>query len=156
MSLETTTNLNAETIEALQDLIQINIDSQKGFSEAAEQIEDANLANLFFEMAKTRAGLADELKSHVEYSGERPRNEGTFLATLHRTWLDIRAKINGGDPIAVLVEAEKGEDHIKAAYEEALRNTAGSAVNDLLVTQYSMVKSGHDRVRDLRDAYRAN
>ena len=155
MSLETKANLNEETVSTLQDLIQINIDSAKGFRESAEQIEDVNLASLFQEMAKTRQGLAEDLKSHVEYSGERPREDGTFLASVHRCWLDLRAKITGGDATTVLVDAEKGEDYIKAAYEDALKKTAGSAVNDVLTQQYAIVKSGHDRVRDLRDAYKA-
>ena len=155
MSLETKANLNEETVSTLQDLIQINIDSAKGFRESAEQIADVNLASLFQEMAKTRQGLAEDLKAHVQYSGERPREDGTFLASLHRTWLDLRAKLTGGDPTTILVDAEKGEDYIKAAYEDALKKTAGSAVNDVLTQQYAVVKSGHDRVRDLRDAYKA-
>lgn len=155
MTLETKASLDKETIETLQDLIQVNIDSAKGFNESGKMIKDVNLANLFSEMAKTRNELAEDLKSHVEYTGERPREEGTFLATLHRTWLDIRGKISGGDAVAILVEAEKGEDYIKAAYEDALKKAAGSAVNDVLTRQYAVVKSGHDRVRDLRDAYKA-
>ena len=155
MALETTANLNEETIEALQDLIQINIDSAKGFRESAEQVEDMNLAGLFREMASTREQLSEELKQHVQYSGERPRNDGTILASLHRTWLDIRAKVNGGDPTSVLIEAEKGEDYIKKAYEDTLKETAGSAVNDVLTQQYATVKAGHDRIRDLRDSYKA-
>ena len=156
MTMETKTSLTEETIEALQDLIQTNIDSAKGFQEAAEEIDDVNLANLFREMASTRNGLAEELQKHVEFNGERPRESGSLLAAMHRTWLDIRAKVNGGDPTAILIEAEKGEDHIKHAYEDALKKTAGSAMNDVLTQQYATVKAGHDRIRDLRDAYKNN
>jgi uncharacterized protein (TIGR02284 family) len=53
----------------------------------------------------------------------------------------------------VLVEAERGEDQIKRAYEDALVRTAGSAMNDVLTRQYARVKSGHDRIRDLRDHF---
>jgi uncharacterized protein (TIGR02284 family) len=38
-------------------------------------------------------------------------------------------------------------------YEEVLKETAGSAVNDVLTRQYAKVKAGHDQVRDLRNAY---
>lgn len=155
MSLETKANLSEETIETLQDLIQVNIDSAKGFQESAEKIEDVNLSNLFKEMAKTRTSLANDLKSHVQYTGERPRKDGTYLASIHRAWIDLKSKVSGGDATSILVEAEKGEDHIKAAYEDALKKTAGSTVNDVLTKQYAAVKSGHDRIRDLRDAYKA-
>jgi uncharacterized protein (TIGR02284 family) len=51
-----------------------------------------------------------------------------------------------------LAEAERGEDHIKRAYEDVLTETAGSPMNGVLQVQYSQVKAGHDKVRDLRDA----
>ena len=155
MSLETKANLNDETIATLQDLIQINIDSANGFTESAKEVADDSLKNLFVQMAETRNQLAKDLQAHVEYSGERPREDGSFLAGLHQTWLNIRSKLNGGDPTSILIEAERGEDYIKHAYEDALKKTAGSAVNDVLTQQYATVKSGHDRVRDLRDAYKA-
>ena len=61
--------------------------------------------------------------------------------------------MNGGDPYVILIEAERGEDHIKEAYEEVLKETAGSAMNDVLTDQYAAVKAGHDKVRDLRDSF---
>ena len=155
MTLETVTNLNEETVEAVQDLIQANIDSANGFRESAEVIEDQQLSALFLSMASTRTDLANELKTHVSLSKERPRIEGSWLAALHRTWIDIRGKLNSGDPTIVLIEAERGEDFIKRAYEEVLKKTAGSAINDVLQRQYADVKKGHDSIRDLRDALKS-
>lgn len=66
----------------------------------------------------------------------------------------MRSKLNSGDAYVILIEAERGEDHIKDAYEDVLKETAGSAMNDLLQSQYAKVKAGHDKVRDLRDAYK--
>ena len=62
--------------------------------------------------------------------------------------------VTNGDAYVVLIEAERGEDHIKEAYEDVLKATAGSAMNDVLQAQYARVKAGHDKVRDLRDAYK--
>ncbi len=63
----------------------------------------------------------------------------------------IRANI---DAYVILCEAERGEDHIKHAYEDVLKETAGSPLNHVLPQQYSIVKSGHDKVRDLRDTFK--
>ena len=156
MTTETKHNLSDETIEALQDLIQVNIDSANGFSEAAEQLEDVTLVNLFVEMGGERRNLATELQTHVQQRGEQPVKDGSFLAKVHRVWLDLRAKLNGGDAHVILCEAERGEDYIKQAYEDALQETAGSALNDVLLSQYSIIKAGHDRIRDLRDHYKAS
>ena len=154
MSLETTANLNESTIAGLQKLIRYNIDSYDGFRESAEEVKDASVAALFREMAAERSKLASELQNHVAYSGEDAEDDGSVMAAVHRAWLQVRSKLNGGDPHPILCEAEKGEDCIKAAYEDVLKDTAGSAVNDVLTQQYAKVKAGHDRVRDLRDSFK--
>jgi uncharacterized protein (TIGR02284 family) len=154
MTLETKTTLNDSTIAGLQKLIRYNIDSVNGFREAAEEIQDAKVQSLFRALADERSDLASALQTHVEWNGEDAQDDGSLMAAVHRTWIKVRSTISGGSTFAVLCEAEKGEDHIKAAYEEVLKDTAGSALNDVLTQQYAKVKAGHDRVRDLRDSYK--
>ena len=154
MGLETKTTLNDSTIAGLQKLIRYNIDSFDGFREAAEDVDDSAVASLFRELAGERSQMATELQKHVEKNDRDAEEDGTVMAAVHRAWIKVRAKINGGDAHPILCEAEKGEDYIKAAYEEVLKDTAGSAVNDLLTQQYAKVKAGHDRVRDLRDSFK--
>ncbi|MCA9130261.1 MAG: PA2169 family four-helix-bundle protein [Planctomycetales bacterium] len=152
MRLETKTDLNDTTIEKLQKLIRANIDSYNGFHESAEELSDAALANLFREIGDQRSAMASELQNFVEFNGEEAEEDGSVAAKVHRIWINIRGKINGGDPHVILIEAERGEDHIKEAYEDVLTETAGSAMNDVLTKQYAAVKAGHDKIRDLRDA----
>lgn len=154
MALETKHDLNDSTVEKLQKLIQCNVDSSDGFREAAEEISDSRVAGLFREMASQRSNLADQLKTYVEWNGERAEDDGSFAASVHRAWIDVRGKLNGGDPRVILIEAERGEDYIKEAYEDVLKETAGSAMNDILQSQYATVKRGHDQIRDLRDEYK--
>lgn len=154
MALETKLNLSEETLSAVQDLIQMNIDSRDGFRHAAKAVDDVTLSETFDMLADQRDSQADELSSYVQLNGERPRLEGSYLASMHRIWMDIREMVTSKNTIAVLEEAERGEDAIKQAYEQALRDTAGSALNDVMMHQYSRVKEAHDRVRDLRDAYK--
>lgn len=151
MSVETKLSLNDSTISKLQQLIRINIDSENGFDEAAKQIDDQRVADLFTQLSGQRSQNAVELQEYVQWNGETPRDEGSYAAAFHRTWLDLRSKLNGGDAHVVLSEAERGEDQIKEAYEDALKETAGSAMNDVLSQQYAGIKRGHDQVRDLRD-----
>lgn len=153
MSLETKTDLNHTTIEKLQKLIQANIDSYNGFHESAEQFDDARLATLFKQIGNERSAMASELQTFVEFNGKDAEDDGSVAAKTHRIWINIRSKLSGGDPHVILVEAERGEDHIKHAYEEVLKETAGSAMNDVLTAQYAKVKAGHDKVRELRDAF---
>ena len=154
MSLETKFNLREETIEKLQKLIRYNIDSHDGFREAAEEIESPQLASLFRDLAQERSALATELQSYVEWNEEEAEDEGSISAAVHRLWIDVRSQFTGGDSYAILAEAERGEDYIKEAYEDVLKDIPGNALNDVLQKQYARVKAAHDRIRDLRDAYK--
>lgn len=150
--METKTTLNDKTIEGVQDLIRINIDSYKGFEQAADTIENKRIAGLFREIATQRRNNAATLRNHVQMNDEDAEDSGSIKGNLHRWWLSARGTLNGGDDHVVLIEAERGEDAIKERYEEVLKDTAGSAMNDVLQKQYAEVKTGHDRIRDLRDA----
>lgn len=152
MTLETSTTMSQETLDELQMLIRMNIDSRDGFREAAQQIDDPALATAFKKIATERAAQASDLQHYVVLNDEAPRREGSMAAALHRTWIKVREALTGNDRHAVLAECERGEDHIKAAYEKALKTIPGSPVNDLLQKQYVAVKATHDAVRDLRDA----
>ncbi|MCO8121681.1 PA2169 family four-helix-bundle protein [Stieleria sp. TO1_6] len=154
MSLETKMDLNESTIDKLQKLIRANIDSYNGFHESAEELDDAKLSTLFRTIGDERSAMATELQTLVEFNGAEAEDDGSVAAKTHRIWINIRGKLNGGDPYVILIEAERGEDHIKEAYEDVLKETAGSAANDILTAQYAKVKAGHDKVRDLRDAYK--
>lgn len=155
MATETKLSLTNDTIDVLNDLVQVNIDSRDGFRHAAGEIKEVAVSSMFMQMADERDHQAQELKSLVAMNGETPQKDGSFAASAHRTWMDLRTALGGGLQ-AVLDEAERGEDHIKAKYEDAMKKNAGNAASDILHRQFTAVKASHDRVRDMRDAHREN
>jgi len=155
MALETKTNLCADTIKHLQELIQVNVDSRDGFQHAANDIQDMTLSTLFQSLAHQRDEQANELAKFVEWNHEKPNRTGSYAAAIHRGWMAVREMVSSNNLYAVLAEAERGEDQIKAAYESTLRETAGSAVNDVLQRQFAQIKAAHDRIRDLRDEHQS-
>ncbi len=150
--METRHDLKESTLEGLQDLIKVNLDSGEGFKAAADKIEDETIAAYFCECARRRETFAHDLQSAVRTAGHDPEDSGSVKGTVHRWWLNIRGAVAQGDEHSVLAEAERGEDAIKERYEEVLKDTAGSPLNDVLQQQYASVKSDHDRIRDMRDA----
>lgn len=153
---ETTTTLNTQTIEHLQDLVRINRDSAEGFRKAAELIQDLKLTELFLQIAGQREAFARELRGYVELNDEDGDISTSWEGMFHRWWLDVRALLSSGNDHAVLAEAERGEDKIKEMYEDVLKDTAGSPLNDVLMRQYAEVKVWHDAIRDMRDATKDN
>ncbi|WP_417849555.1 PA2169 family four-helix-bundle protein [Thalassoglobus sp.] len=152
MALETKADLNKNTIEGLEQLVQMNIDSADGFDYAAKNINSGVLKVAFKEIGQQRREQADELATYLTINDETVNRSGSYAAALHRCWMKCRELMTSNDAHAVVAEAERGEDQIKEAYEEILRQTAGSAVNDILTRQYASVKATHDQIRDLRDS----
>ena len=68
--------------------------------------------------------------------------------------MGLREALSGNDVHAVLAEAERGEDAIKSKYEDVLQDGSAAPVSDVLQRQYVEIKQAHDRVRDLRDAWK--
>lgn len=154
MAMSTHT-LSQKSIDWLQSLIQINIDSRDGFKEAAENLKESNptLANRFCQWASDREAQANELQTLVAGNAEEPTSSGTFAAAAHRTWMDIRSALGGGDQ-AILDEAERGEDQIKAKYEEALNDMGGSEpCCETLRRHLAAIQVSHDEVKMLRDTH---
>ncbi len=154
--LETRCHLESDTKDAVSELLTLNVDSRDGFRQASEDIEDVTVGSLFQSLAMQRQAQADELARILECNCDDVDRSGSFAAAAHRIWMTFRESLSSNSLHAVLAEAERGEDQIKGAYEKALKSTAGSAVNDVLLQQYGQVKAAHDRIRDLRDEAKDN
>ena len=150
--LETKYNLNSDTIKGLQELIEINIDSSKGFGQAADKIESRDIAAYFRRCGERRSQFANDLQRAVNVNGEDAKEHGSLAGAAHRWWLGLRGTVASGDEHSVLAEAERGEDAIKGKYEKVLKETAGSPLNATLQQHYVSVKQDHDTIRDMRDA----
>jgi uncharacterized protein (TIGR02284 family) len=150
-----TSMMDDDTVDQLQDLLSINIDSQRGFEEAAENTNDPQLKSLFRDFSQRRAHNAAELRQCISGAGKEPTTSGSVAATLHRWWIDAKQSMAGKDAESILNEAERGEDSIKEEYEDALQNLpASSGARSLIEQQYENIREGHDRVKMLRETYR--
>lgn len=150
--METVTQLREATLDGLRDLIRINLDAKKGFETAARELDNDRIRALFLGCAAERARQADELRRYVELNDEQASDGGSAKGALHRAWLTFRAALSGDTDVAVLAEAERGEDKIKELYEEVIVDTAGSPVNAVLHKHIVQVKKRHDQIRDLHAA----
>ncbi|MGN6368928.1 MAG: PA2169 family four-helix-bundle protein [Phycisphaerae bacterium] len=147
---------NSPALSQLQDLLSINIDSQKGFLEAADSTSDPQLKTFFAEFSQKRAHNAAELRSFISSAGEQPTSTGSMSAAIHRWWIDAKQALTGKDAKSILSEAERGEDSIKKVYENALTAVGNSNARDLVERQYRNIREGHDKVKAMRDTYRRN
>ena len=148
--------LNKGTTSLLNELIETSKDGQKGFAKAAEETRDPTLKAFFVQGAQRCAEGARELQAKVVSLGAKAEDSGSVKGAAHRGWLDVKSAVTGRDSKAILEEVERGEDYAKGKYNEVLKqDDLPEDVRDLVARQYEGVLQNHDRVRELRDQYRA-
>lgn len=137
-------------IKILNTLIETTLDSADGYREAAEKSADSSHKSLFQRWASDRRQVVSDLQGQVRSLGGQPEDDGSILAAGHRVFLKLKDSVTKNDD-SVIDEVERGEDFIKARYENALEDDELSAsVRDAVVRAYSSVKTGHDQARDLK------
>ena len=137
-------------IHTLNGLIATTIDSVHGYREAVKETDKPTYRDLFQSWANERQRLVTDLQATVSSLGGEPEDDGTALGSMHRVFVNLRASMSKGDKV-VVDEVERGEDHIKAKYEDALKDDKLSPVTrDAVARAFTSIKQGHDEMRDLK------
>lgn len=145
-----------DTIEVLNDLIQINNDRISGYEKAIRETkaEDDDLKILYATMIAESHRNKIALASEVQALGAEIRQGTTAGGKIYRTWMDVKAIFTGHNRHTILANCEAGEEAAKRAYHAALENEFLPAyVRELLVRQEEALRSNHDEIRALRDQY---
>jgi len=140
-----------QVIETLNNLIEISKDGEEGFRTSAENIDDSLLKSFFLRRSLEIGGSVKELQEVVRSMGGEPETTSSIAGTLHRRWIDLKTAITSNDKLAVLNEAERGEDVALKAYKDAVVQDLPPYVRDIVQKQLEGVKRNHDEVKALRD-----
>lgn len=147
--------MNKETISLLNSLIETCKDGEQGFKTAAEGLTSPDLKAKFLDYSRERGRIASELQAEVQSLGGTAEQAGNLSGSVHRGWLDIKSAITGKDDYAIVVEAERGEDVAKNAFESALKEVQPGTTQSLLQRLSAKVRQAHDDVRNIRDSQAA-
>ncbi|TVV76823.1 ferritin-like domain-containing protein [Sphingomonas solaris] len=138
-------------ISVLNGLIKTTLDSMKGYEDAAKDAESTQFATLFADFARDRSQVATDLQAQVRTLGGEPETDSSLLAAAHRTFMDLKQAITGKDDKAIIQEVERGEDHIKAKYEAALKDGGLAPATTAAITKgFASVREGHDKMSALK------
>lgn len=146
-----------EIIDSLNNLIQINNDRIQGYLTASQETDQDDLKSVFSEMMKASQDCRRELVQEVTKLGGTPIEGTTVSGKLFRVWMDIKAALTSKDRKAILNSCEFGEDAAVKTYETEIEGDALNGTEYLLIVkeQYSKIKSGHDKIKQMRDAANA-
>lgn len=138
-------------IRTLNSLIATTVDSVDGYRSSAEAVDNPRYAEMFTSRAAERSSVAEQLRAEVRRLGGNPEDDGTALAGGHRAFLNLKAAVTGRDDQGIVNEVERGEDHIKSKFEEALADDKLSPeCRSLIESAYGSVRSGHDEMSRLK------
>ena len=142
-------------IRVLNDLIETTLDSAEGYAEAARETRSTRFSLAFQTRANERRLLASRLQQRVEALGGSPEDEGSVLASAHRMFTNLRKSLH--DDNAVIDEVERGEDHLKHQFEDAMEDGDISPPTHALIAEtYRSVNSGNEQMHVLKRAAQRN
>ncbi|MOA26062.1 hypothetical protein D3C78_1468310 [compost metagenome] len=110
---------------------------------------------MFLDRSRQCASAAAELQRVVVEFGGTPEESTSLGADMHRRWVDLKSLVTGKDEVAILNEAERGEDVAKKHYAEALEKDLPTDVRAMVQRQYEGVLRNHDQIKALRNLARA-
>lgn len=144
-----------QTIEVLNDLIQINNDRIAGYERAIKETssEDNDLKVLYASMIGESHQIRIALATEVQALGAEVEKGTTTTGKIYRAWMDVKAMFAGHDRHSVLANCEAGEDAAQRAYRMALEHDLPQYIRELLTRQQETLRESHDEIKMMRDQY---
>jgi uncharacterized protein (TIGR02284 family) len=116
--------------DSLKKLHTSLVDNRKGYEKAVEDGEP-NVKPLFSEMAALKEKDHAELHAGLTKLGEKPDESGSFMATVHKTVIGVRAATTGLGTNS-LSSFVMGEKQVVDEYDKAIEECSSN--RDLVAT----------------------
>ena len=115
-------DVREETIEELNDLTKLMIDSFKGYKEAIDQADDSfALKNEFADRAERRSVYIAEVQDYIRKLGGEPEVEGTARGAVHRGWVKF-SNLFRDDEEGAVSAVQNGEAFLAEKIEDVLED----------------------------------
>lgn len=133
-----------KTASVLNRLIELNIDGEKGFKEAADNVSSVTLKAHFTQKSLERAKFAEDLKAKVAQLGQEAEKTGSVAEAARRAWLDVKVAVTENDEKAVLEVVRAAQAKSVAEYRSALRKNLVGDARDLVAKQDEQIQDCYD------------
>ncbi|GIT92815.1 hypothetical protein JANAI62_32730 [Jannaschia pagri] len=128
--------------DALKTLLTRLVDSRDGYTDALDHVDAPHLKSTLSSFLERRQRNADEIRAVLSRMGVEVGDDGSLLASAHRSFVGIKDILTDGDEAAVLAEIVRGEKVLLDAYDEAITAIDGDAPEfAFLVEQHASLSS---------------
>ncbi|WP_421682922.1 PA2169 family four-helix-bundle protein [Stutzerimonas urumqiensis] len=137
-----------QSMNHLNELIEITRDGQRFYQHAMEEVSDVELQHLFRDMAQAKTHVIQALSVKVAANHEQPSQHGTLQGRLREKYADAKARL-GHKEATYLTELQDMEAHIVRAFEDALEG-AEPDLRALLAIELPKLRACHERIRHVQ------
>lgn len=132
----------------LNELLIKNYDAEKGYLNAADNIDSDRLKLYFKRRASERSDFAKELRTEIIQYEEEPKDSGSFKGTMHRNWMSLKSTFSSNNEEAILEEAIKGEKASLEEYNELLKERdLPPSIDSILIKHKNAIQSAINTVK---------
>ena len=127
----------------LNDLLTQTYDAKRGYSLAAEKVNNPTIQKFLEDKANQRFKFGQELKSEIMTYGNLPEDSGSIKGDFHRAWMKFISTVSSNETEKMLDEVERGEKKILNSYKDILENKEWilpKSTRDLLSKQHKAIE----------------
>lgn len=148
------TAISVETIEILNDLIEINNDRIEAYKLALKDLkeEDKALSPLFNRMIDESKRNIIVLSKEVDILGGEAENGTSLEGKIYRAWMNVRIAFAGKTKHHILQNCEINEDASLDAYRSAMQcEDLSGYLREIISDQLDALLHSHDSIKKVRD-----
>lgn len=137
----------------LNALLEKNYDAERGYRNAADDVDNERLKEFFLDRAAQREVFAKELRMEILSFGEVPKDSGSATGTAHRAWMDLKSFFSSNNEESILEECVRGDNAAIEEYNEVLSEqaTLPPTTVTLLTKQRNEIQASINNVKYYED-----
>lgn len=137
---------------SLAELVQTLNDGIEFYLGAAGKVSDPELAGFFQRMNYLKKTIAADLNAEIAIEGDKPREAGSFLGSMRKTYADALAKLSDSTAQQYIAQLEEHEDRLLAAFREAVISDPSNRVRELALLYFPEIEKMHADMRRLKQS----
>jgi uncharacterized protein (TIGR02284 family) len=147
--------MNTDTA-TLKDLVEVLSDGKKFYEEASTKVKQPDLKQLFSRMARTKAAIANDLKTNISMTGKSVPESGSLSGSLRRAYGEIAAHLSKTRNAKYVDQLEDFEDRIVDAFRTAVDKSDDADVRALAEKYMPEILRDHQQMSTLKHAMSPN
>lgn len=138
----------------LNSLLTTLYDGEKGYQEAADNVNNETLKSRFTTLSKQRYDFGHEIKEIMTRFGVKPDKGTSTIADIHRFWMSLRTAISNQDEEVILNECVRGESSAVETYEDILSDlNLHGEIKQILENQLVKIRQAKKEMNELKEAF---